>query len=98
MRVGFTTGYVRSFPYIILFPQSSQSPVSWQALMPLFMRSSCHPEKNITTVLDFGDPAAFQQPTQLFETGGIYLLWSEYEKMKCSCLFLEKLSWSMSFG
>lgn len=41
---------------------------------------------------------AFHQTTQLFKTAGIYFLWSEYEKIKCSCLFLGKLSWSVSFG
>lgn len=58
------------------------------------MGSSCHPKKNITTVHDFGDPSA----CQLFDATSIYFLWFDYAKMKCSCLFGEKLSWSMSFG
>lgn len=72
--------------------------ISWQTIGPPFMRTSYHPKKIITTVHDFGDPSAFQRTTQLFETAALYFLWSEYAKMKCSCLFLEKLSWSMSFG
>ena len=62
------------------------------------MGSSCHPKKNTTTVHEFGDPSAFQRTTQWFKTAGIYFLWSEYAKMKCNCLFSEKLSWSVSFG
>lgn len=72
--------------------------VSWQGIGRHLMGSSCHPKKNIPTVHDFGDSSAFRQTTQLFETAGIYFLWTEYAKMKCSCLFLEKLSWSVSFG
>lgn len=57
------------------------------------MGSSCHlkkKKKNVTTVHDFG-PSAFQQATQLLERTSIYFLWSEYEKMKYSYVFLEKL-------